>query len=124
MNPKLGPKTRPARIRSTKTVSMPAVPALTGRTAVPTAASTPSIARAFTSRSSLDSSAISRASTTAMMAPITKGVAVRPEASEPNTAPGRTNSGQQKATNPSTAVRASITEVRADSRLRGSRGIR
>ncbi len=47
VKPKPGPYTRPARTRLKKTVSIPAVPAPSGRIAALTAESTPSMARAL-----------------------------------------------------------------------------
>ncbi len=49
VNPKPGPKTRPASTRTKNTVSTPAVPAPSGRSAALTADSTPSMARALES---------------------------------------------------------------------------
>ncbi|KIX76563.1 hypothetical protein SF23_16560 [Streptomyces sp. MBRL 10] len=60
VKPKPGPYTRPARTRMKNTVSMPAVPAPSGRTAALTADSTPSMARAL---ESMPPSAISEITT-------------------------------------------------------------
>ncbi len=66
--PKPGPNTRPARISRKKTVSMPAVPAPSGRSAALIAARMPSIATVFASMPPSDSSAATSRTSNGMVA--------------------------------------------------------
>ena len=74
--PKPGPKTRPARTRVKKTVSMPAVPAPSGRRAAPRADSTPSMAMALASIPPSAISAKTTANTRTSRAPNMSGAMV------------------------------------------------
>src|SRR3984957_10068867 len=92
--PKPAPYTRPASTRMKNTVSMPAVPAPSGRSAALIADSTPSMASALASMPPSAISANTTASTSASSAPnISGGVSVD------ENAPGATTNGPRKAKN-------------------------
>src|ERR1700722_1252515 len=91
--PKPAPYTLPASTRMKKTVSMPAVPAPSGRSAALIADSTPSMASAFASMPPSAISANTTARTSTSSTPkISGGVSVDVNV------PGATTNGQQKAT--------------------------
>src|SRR5579875_1603068 len=98
--PKPGPYTRPASTSRKNTISTPAVPASSGRSAALIADSTPSMASAFASMPPSATSANSTASTSTSSAPnISGGVSV-----EPNV-PGATTNGHRNATKPRNEAR-------------------
>ena len=73
VNPKPGPNTRPARTSTKNTVSMPAVPAPSGRRPAFTADSTPSMASALASMPPSAISANTTASTSSSSTPNISG---------------------------------------------------
>ena len=99
--PNPAPNTRPARIRRKNSVSMPAVPAPSGRRAAPMADSTPSMATALASIPPSATSATTTITTTRSRTPKRMGAM----AASPNR-PGATTKGQQKATAPSAVATA------------------
>lgn len=107
--PNPAPNTRPPRISTKKISSNPAVPALSGRRIVPTAASTPSIARVRASIRPPVISARTTASTIGSTSANTIGACsgLIPES-------GRRNSGQANATAPRIIATATAGEIRRD----------
>src|ERR1700733_6518448 len=94
-NPNPAPNTRPARTRMKNTVSMPAVPAPSGRSAALIADSRPSMASALASMPPSAISANTTASTSASSAPNISG-----GGSVEENVPGATTNGHRNATNP------------------------
>jgi hypothetical protein len=93
--PNPAPNTRPARIRRKNSVSMPAVPAPSGRRAAPMADSTPSMATALASIPPSATSAITTKTTTTSRTPKNSGaIDVSPNR------PGASTNGQQNANRP------------------------
>src|SRR5580700_8745560 len=86
--PKPGPNTRPASTNVKNTVSMPAVPAPSGRRAAPIAESTPSIAIALASMPPAATSEKTTASTSTSRPPNINSDSAEPL--EPPKLPGRT----------------------------------
>src|SRR5215469_13972804 len=110
--PKPAPKTRPARTRMKNTVSIPAVPAPSGRSAASMADSTPSMARALASMppSAISANTTSRTSTSS--APnISGGVSVD------ENAPGATTNGHANASSPRNDAIAMATVDRGRTRI-------
>ena len=110
--PKPGPNTRPASTRVNSTVSIPAVPAPSGRRAAPRAERTPSMAMALASMPPSATWANTTASTRTSSDPNSRG-AMAPSPKEP----GAMTKGQRKATNPRNEARATVTRDRAPTRM-------
>ena len=111
--PNPAPNTRPPSTSRKNTVSSPAVPAPSGRSAAPTADSTPSIASALTSSPPSPISNSTTAISSGSSSPKTSGASV-PCASA---APGSTSSGQPNASTPATETRATATVERGRSAI-------
>src|SRR5580658_352503 len=110
--PNPAPYTRPASTSMKNTVSIPAVPAPSGRNAALIADSTPSMASAFASMPPSATSANTTASTSASSAPnISGGVSVD------ENAPGATTNGHRNATNPRNDAIAIAAVARGRSRI-------